>query len=138
MHLASDALTVHQAEGEVAFASGFVVGSGLTDKNEPDASSLSDLKGISVPLSRSECRRQFLPLFYGRPQPLLNYIGFTGVVRAASPKRIAIGVAINRISIHGHLAGAIWIQRLRHEERQGFGGWEEPLPMRRQVLINTL
>ncbi|MDP2882975.1 MAG: hypothetical protein Q8N89_15520 [Azonexus sp.] len=34
-HLAADALATNQAEGEVAFAGGFVVGSGLTDIDAP-------------------------------------------------------------------------------------------------------
>ncbi|PKO88848.1 MAG: hypothetical protein CVU16_13170 [Betaproteobacteria bacterium HGW-Betaproteobacteria-10] len=47
-HLTCDALTTHQAEGEIAFASGFVVGSGLTDKHEPDASGKTRGKSIRV------------------------------------------------------------------------------------------
>ncbi len=36
-HLAADALTAHQAIGEVAFAGDFVVGSGLTDIHIPNS-----------------------------------------------------------------------------------------------------
>jgi len=40
--------------------------------------------------------------------------------------------------IHHLLAGAIRVQGLRHEQRQGVGRGIEALPMGRQVLLNPV